>query len=172
MAKYTPLGWHKTVHYPDTVPYICQRLDLLDQCVFLTFSFAPCIPDLNTHVSMLSLFSLFYTEMCLQRLFSFLSCSKHELQSCGNILWIHRKKYSKMRRICHVHFKFKGILLIQSNPCGDGELGISSACLPDLQWHNKMLEKLWKWTYRALKYWILYRQNSHPALIKMLSADC
>lgn len=51
---------------------------------------------------------------------------------------------SKMRWICHVHFKFKGILLIQSNPRGDGELGFSSACLPDLQRHNKMLEKIMK----------------------------
>ncbi len=92
--------------------------------------------------------------------------SKHELQSCGNILWIHRKKYSKMRRICHVNFKFKGILLIQSNPCGDGELGISSACLPDLQWHNKMLEKLWKWTYRALKYWIFIDKIHTQHLLK------
>ncbi len=94
------------------------------------------------------------------------SPTKHELQSCGNILWIHRKKYSKMRRICHVHFKFKGILLIQSNPCGDGELGISSACLPDLQWHNKMLEKLWKWTYRALKYWIFIDKIHTQHLLK------
>lgn len=80
----------------------------------------------------------------------------------------HRRKCSKMRWICHVHFKFKGILLIQSNRCGDGELGFSSACLPDLQRHNKMLEKLWKWTYRALilKYQIFIDKIHTQHLLK------
>lgn len=71
----------------------------------------------------------------LAKTFSFLSCSKHELQSYGNTLWMHTGRNAvKLRRICRVHFKFKVILLIQSNPCESGEHSFSSACLPDLQW--------------------------------------